>query len=219
MSKEEFEQTERNQVRRMAKRGNYEKEMIYPILDEGFLCHVSFCLGEQPFIIPTLYARVDDSIYIHGSHISRMLKTLSEGVRVSLAVTLVDGLVLARSAFHHSINYRSVVIFGTGKLVESEAEKQFGLKAISDNLLPKRWEDCREPNSKELNVTSVLKIEIEEASAKIREGMPIDDDSDMNLPVWAGILPLKQTFGMPISDEKLSTGIVIPEYLKSISES
>lgn len=219
MSKEEFEQTERNQVRRMSKRGKYDKDSIYPILDEGFICHVSFCLGEQPFIIPTLYARVDDAIYIHGSHISRMLKTLAEGVRVSLAVTLVDGLVLARSAFHHSMNYRSAVVFGTGKLVESEDEKYLALKAISDNLLSERWEDCREPNSKELNVTSVIRIEIEEASAKVREGMPIDDDSDMNLQIWAGILPIKQTFGEPKPDEQLSKEIVYPDYLKSISES
>lgn len=212
MSREEFAKTERNQVRRIAKRGKYDKETIFEILDKSFLCHISFCLNEQPFTIPTLFARVDDAIYIHGSHISRMLKTLAEGVSLCLTVTLVDGLVLARSAFHHSINYRSAVIFGTGTLVESEAEKNLALKAISDNILPERWEDCREPNPKELNVTSVIKIEIEDASAKIREGMPIDDDSDMDLPVWAGILPIKQTFGEPIPDENLSPKIQIPDY-------
>jgi hypothetical protein len=213
MNKTEFEQTSRNQVRRIAKRGKYDKETIYRILDEAFLCHVSFSIDGQPFIIPTLFARVEDSIYIHGSHISRMLKTLSEGVRICLCVTLVDGLVLARSAFHHSMNYRSAVVFGTGKLVDSEAEKLLALKAISDNLLPERWEDCRQPNAKELNVTSVIRIEIEEASAKIREGMPVDDDSDMNLPIWAGILPISQKFSKPIADEKLSAKIPLPNYL------
>jgi nitroimidazol reductase NimA-like FMN-containing flavoprotein (pyridoxamine 5'-phosphate oxidase superfamily) len=213
MSKTEFEQTERNQVRRIAKRGKYDKETIYRILDEAFLCHVSFSIDGQPFIIPTLFARVEDSIYIHGSHISRMLKTLSEGVRICLCVTLVDGLVLARSAFHHSMNYRSAVVFGRGKLVDDEAEKLLALKAISDNLLPERWEDCRQPNAKELNVTSVIRIEIEEASAKIREGMPVDDDSDLELPIWAGILPISQKFSEPVPDEKLSAKIPLPDYL------
>ncbi len=213
MNKEEFAKTERNQVRRIAKRGKYDKETIYPILDEGFLCHVSFCINEQPFIIPTLFARVEDAIYIHGSHISRMLKTLAEGVPICLSVTLVDGLVLARSAFHHSMNYRSTVIFGTGKLVTDEAEKLLALKAISDHLLPERWEDCRQPNAKELNVTSVIKIEIEEASAKIREGMPVDDKEDYDLPIWAGVLPITQTFGAPVSDGKLSKNIETPDYL------
>lgn len=214
MSKQEFTKTTRNQVRRLAKRGKYDKETIYAILDESFLCHVSFSIDDQPFIIPTLFARVEDSIYIHGSHISRMLKHLTEGVRICLSVTLVDGLVLARSAFHHSMNYRSAVVFGTGKLVENEAEKLCALKAISDHLLPARWDDVRQPSAKELNVTSVIRIEIEDASAKIREGMPIDDEADYDLPFWAGVLPISQTFGAPIADEKLSDEISLPDYLK-----
>ncbi|MCU0238888.1 MAG: pyridoxamine 5'-phosphate oxidase family protein [Pyrinomonadaceae bacterium] len=214
MNEDKFEQTPRNQVRRVAKRGKYDKETIYDILDKAFLCHISFVLDGQPFIIPTLYARVDDAIYIHGSHISRMLKHLETGEKICLAVTHVDGIVLARSAFHHSMNYRSAVIFGTGKLVESDEEKLIALKAISDNILQERWEDCREPNQKELNVTSVIKIEIETASAKIREGMPIDDDSDYNSSFWAGILPINQTFGEPIDDDKLADGIELPNYLK-----
>lgn len=213
MNKTEFEQTSRNQVRRLAKRGKYDKDIIYHILDKAFLCHVSFCIDEQPFIIPTLFARVEDSIYIHGSHISRMLKHLSEGTRICLCVTLVDGLVLARSAFHHSMNYRSVIVFGTGKLVEDESEKLLALKTISDHLLPERWENCRQPNAKELNVTSVVRIEIEEASAKIREGMPVDDKEDYELQIWAGVLPIKEDFGTPIPDEQLAKEIALPDYL------
>ena len=216
MTKLEFPRTKRNQVKRISKRGKYDKATIYPILDETFLCHVSFCINEQPFIIPTLFVRVEDSIYIHGSHISQMLKQLSEGARICVSITLVDGLVLARSAFHHSMNYRSVVVFGTGKLVENMDEKLSALNAISNQLLPRRWENCRQPNQKELNVTSVICIEIEEASAKIREGMPIDDKADYKLPIWAGVLPINQTVGEPIADEKLSAEIVIPKYIQKL---
>lgn len=217
MANHEFAKTTRNQVRRISKLGKYDKNTIYRILDKAFLCHVSFCVNEQPFIIPTLYSRSDDAIYIHGSHISRMLKHLSEGVRICLSVTLVDGLVLARSAFNHSMNYRSAVVFGTGKLVECEKEKLGALKAISDHLLPNRWEDCRPPTVKELNVTSVIKIEIEEASAKIREGMPIDDKKDYKLPIWAGVLPINQTFGEPIEDLQISKKVTLPAYLKDLT--
>ncbi len=214
----EFPQTKRNQVRRLAKRGKYDKTSIYQILDEGFLCQLAFVVDEQPFVIPTLYARVEDSIYIHGSQISRMLKTLAEGVRLCLTVTLVDGLVLARSAFHHSINYRSAIIFGSGILIENDKEKLLALKAISDRLVPHRWEDCRQPNTKELNVTSVIRIEIEEASAKIREGMPIDDQEDYDLPIWAGIVPIHKNFGPPVRDEKLSETVDLPNYLQNLME-
>ena len=214
----EFPQTELNQVRRIAKRGKYDKTSIYQILDEGFLCHLAFTVDEQPFVIPTLYARVGDVIYVHGSHISRMLKTLAEGARLCLTVTLVDGLVLARSAFHHSMNYRSAVIFGSGTLMEKDEEKLRALKAISDRLMPRRWEDCRQPNAKELNVTSVIRIEIEEASPKIREGMPIDDQEDYDLPIWAGIVPIQKNFGAPVRDEKLSDAIELPNYLHDLLE-
>ena len=210
----EFPKTERNQVRRVAKRGQYDRETIYEILDQGYLCHVGFSVGEQPFVIPTLYARIDDSIIIHGSSISRMLKNIEEGVRVCITITLVDGLVLARSAFHHSMNYRSVCVFGKGKLIEDDEDKIAALAAVSDNLLKERWEDSREPNEKELNVTSVLRIEIEEASAKIREGDPIDDAKDYDLPIWAGVLPIETKFGKPIADSKLDPDIELPDYLK-----
>lgn len=210
----DFPKTERNQVRRIAKRGKYDRKTIYKILDEGFVCHAGFVVEGQPFIIPTLYARSGDSIFIHGSAVSRMLKNLSEGVKVCVSVTLVDGLVLARSAFHHSINYRSVVVFGTGRLIESDEEKLSALKTISENALPGRFEDSRPPTQKELNVTSVIKIEIEEASAKIREGDPIDDDKDYDLDFWAGVLPIETRFGEPIADAKLDEEIELPDYLK-----
>ncbi|NNE97544.1 MAG: pyridoxamine 5'-phosphate oxidase family protein [Pyrinomonadaceae bacterium] len=210
----EFPKTERNQVRRVAKRGKYDRKTIYKILDAGYLCHVGFAVDQQPFVIPTLYARIEDSIIVHGSSISRMLKNLEKGVRVCVTVTLVDGIVLARSAFHHSMNYRSVCVFGTGRLVEDQGEKIDALKAVSDNLLENRWEDSRPPNQKELNVTSVIKIDIEEASAKIREGDPIDDASDYELPIWAGVLPIITEFGEPQADSKLSSDIDLPEYLE-----
>lgn len=210
----EFPKTERNEVRRVAKRGKYDSETINAIFDEGFLCHVGFTFNKQPFVIPTLYARIEDSIIIHGSSISRMLKNIEQGVKVCVTVTLVDGLVLARSAFHHSMNYRSVVVFGTGKLITDSNEKLEALKAVSDNLIEKRWEDCREPNDKELNVTSVIKIKIDEASAKIREGDPIDDAKDYETNYWAGVLPIESNFVEPIADSKLDDDIELPEYLK-----
>ena len=210
----DFPKTNRNEVRRLAKRGKYDRETVYKTLDEGFVCHVAFAVDEQPFIVPTLYARVEDSIFIHGSHVSRMLKNLSEGIDVCVAVTLVDGIVLARSAFNHSMNYRSVVVFGKGKLIEDDEEKLFALKAISDHVLKHRWEDCREPTEKELNVTSVIKIEIKEASAKIREGDPIDDKKDYETDFWAGVLPIETNFGKPIADAKLDDNIELPDYLK-----
>lgn len=210
----DYQKTERNQVKRVPKRGKYDHETINKILDDGFLCHVGFDLGEQPFVIPTLYARIDDSIIIHGSSISRMLKNIENGVKVCITVTLVDGIVLARSAFHHSMNYRSVVAFGTGKLIEDEAEKLEALKAVSDNILKLRWEDSRQPTTNELNVTSVLKIKIDEASAKIRRGDPIDDKKDYETKFWAGVLPVETAFGKPIADAKLNEDIELPDYLE-----
>ena len=210
----EFPKTERNEVRRVAKRGKYDRETIYGILDDGFLCHVGFALGDQPYVIPTLYARLDDSVVIHGSSVSRMLMNLEAGIDVCLTVTLVDGIVLARSAFHHSMNYRSVLVFGEGKLVDDRAVKLAALEAIANNVLPGRWEDSRQPNENELNVTSVIEIDMREASAKIREGDPIDDEKDYELPIWAGVLPIHQQFGAPIPDTRLADNIELPAYLK-----
>ena len=189
----------RNKVKRVPKRGAYDQKTVYEILDAGQIAHVSFVVDDQPFIIPTLYGRKDNVVYIHGSTASRMLKHLQEGVPCSLAVTLVDGLVLARSAFHHSMNYRSVVVFGKATITEGE-EKAEALKVISDQVIDGRWDEVREPNEKELKGTAVLRIPIEQASAKIRTGPPGDDKEDYELDIWAGVVPLKQVAGQAEED-------------------
>ena len=209
-----FPQTNRTTLKRLPKRGHFDRETIYPILDEGFICHVGFIVDGQPFVIPTGYARVDDNLYIHGSQASRMLKTLAQGIDVCVTITLVDGLVLARSAFHHSINYRSVVVFGTAQLVGDREEKIAALLALSEHFVKGRWDDVREPTEQELKATSVLSLKLEEASAKIRTGPPIDDEEDYSLPIWAGVIPLKVVAGEPINDPRLPDGIEAPEYAK-----
>jgi nitroimidazol reductase NimA-like FMN-containing flavoprotein (pyridoxamine 5'-phosphate oxidase superfamily) len=208
----DFPQTQRNTLKRLPKRGVYDRELVYRILDEGFICHVSFAVDGQPFVIPTGYARVGDQLYIHGSQVSRMLRTLAEGVNVCVAVTLVDGLVLARSAFHHSVNYRSVVIFGRAALIEDKEAKLAALFAFSEHVLPGRWDDVREPTEQELKATTVLSLRLVEVSAKVRTGPPIDDDEDYALNVWAGVLPLKLVAGEPVSDPRLPESIEPPSY-------
>jgi nitroimidazol reductase NimA-like FMN-containing flavoprotein (pyridoxamine 5'-phosphate oxidase superfamily) len=208
----DFHQTERNTLKRLPKRGVYDRELVYQILDEGFICHVSFSVDGQPFVIPTGYARIDDQLYIHGSQMSRMLRTLAQGVNVCVAVTLVDGLVLARSAFHHSVNYRSAVIFGRAAIIEDMAAKLAALFAFSEHVLPGRWDDVREPTEQELKATTVLSLPLVEVSAKVRTGPPIDDDEDYALNVWAGVLPLKLVAGEPVSDPRLPESIQPPGY-------
>ncbi|HEY6802763.1 MAG TPA: pyridoxamine 5'-phosphate oxidase family protein [Pyrinomonadaceae bacterium] len=209
-----FPQTNRTNLKRLAKRGHFDRETIYSILDEGFICHVGFNIDGQPFVIPTGYARVDDKLYIHGSQASQMLRTLAKGVDACVTVTLVDGLVLARSAFHHSMNYRSVVVFGRATLVTDPAEKNLALFAFSEQVVRGRWNDVREPTEAELIQTSVLCLPLEEVSAKVRTGPPIDDEEDYALPMWAGVLPLRLTAGDAINDPRLPDGIEVPEYLK-----
>jgi len=209
--------TERTKVKRLPARGAYDRETIYSILDEGFICHVGFNIDGQPYVIPTGYARIGDDLYIHGSAASRMLRNLSKGVDVCVTVTLVDGLVLARSAFHHSINYRSVVILGNAQLVEDREEKDKVLEAFTEHVIPGRWADIRWPNELEMKATSVLKLPIEEASAKVRTGGPKDDDEDYEMNVWAGVLPLSVNAGDPIPDEVLPEGIEVPDHVKRYS--
>ncbi len=211
---ETYTQTERTTVRRLPQRGHYERELVNAILDEGFVCHVGFVLDGQPFVIPTGYARVGDVLYIHGARASRMLKTLSEGVDVCVTVTLVDGLVLARSAFHHSMNYRSVVVFGRARAVVDEAEKLSALHAFTEHVAPGRWAEVRQPTPQELNATSVLALPLAEASAKVRTGPPIDDEEDYALPVWAGVLPLHLTTGEPIRDPRLPPDTALPAHVR-----
>ncbi len=211
--KKELVQTENTKLGRIPARGSFDKETIYSILDEAFICHVGFTVDGKTFVIPTSYGRLGDKLFIHGSSISRMMKNLSEGIDICVTVTLVDGIVLARSVFHHSMNYRSVVIFGKAKLVESNEEKMNALEAFTEHIVKGRWDDSRIPNEKELNVTTVLSLEIDEASAKIRTGDPIDDAKDYELDYWAGVVPLKLKPGEPIDDAKLGEGIEKPDYL------
>ena len=211
--KKQITPTEKTRVRRLPKRGNYDRETRNAILDEAFVCHVGFAVDGHPFVIPTGFARVGDHLYIHGSSASRMLRAISEGIDVCVTITLVDGLVLARSAFHHSINYRSVVILGKAELVDDPAEKYKAMEAFTEHIVPGRWADVRWPNELELKATTVLKLPIEEASAKIRTGGPIDDEEDYSLDVWAGVLPMNFNAGEPLRDELTASDIEVPRYI------
>ncbi len=206
--------SERIRVKRLPKRGHYDEATINAILDEGFICHVGFVADGQPYVIPTGYARVDNYLYIHGSAASRMLREIAKGVDICVTVTLIDGLVLARSAFHHSINYRSVVILGKARFIDDPEEKAKALEAITEHIVPGRWRDVRWPTELELKATSVLKLPIDEASAKIRTGPPVDDEEDHSLDVWAGVVPLSLTPGVPIPDELLAADAEIPQNVR-----
>lgn len=209
--------TPKTQVKRAPKRGHYDFETVASILDEGLVCHVGFVVDQQPFVIPTAYGRIDDKVYIHGASASRMLKSLSTGIDVCLTVTLLDGLVLARSVYHHSMNYRSVVMFGTAQTVVNPAEKMTALKAFTEHVMRGRWDDVRSPSPSELAATSVLSLPIAEASAKIRTGPPTDDAADYSLPVWAGVLPLAPAPGTPIADPQLPPEISVPSNVRNYS--
>lgn len=213
---ESFEQTSRNKVKRIPKRGHYDRTTVHGILDDACVGHVGFSLEGQPFVIPTIYGRDGDTLYLHGATTSRMLVALQEGLPVCVTVTHIDGLVLARSAFHHSMNYRSVVVFGKARLVEGD-EKLRALKVISDQILPGRWEEVRGPNAKELKATSVLALEIEQASAKIRTGPPGDEKEDYELPIWAGVLPIKSVYGTPEEDPLAKKQLDIPESIQGLA--
>ena len=208
----DFAQTKRTTLKRLPKRGSYDHKTVYAILDEAFICHVGFVVDGQPFVIPTGFARVDDQLFIHGSQASRMLRTLAGGLDVCVTVTLIDGLVLARSAFHHSINYRSVVILGRASLVEDPETKSSALLAFSEHVVPGRWQDVREPTEQELKATTVLSLPLVEVSAKIRTGPPLDDEEDYGLNVWAGVVPLQLVAKAPIDDPRLADGLNPPSY-------
>lgn len=199
--------TARTKVRRLSKRAVYDKPKVREILDEAFLCHVGFVQEDQPFVIPTLYGRSGETIYMHGSGASRMLRTLAEGVNVCVTVTLVDAYVLARSAFHHSMNYRSVTILGRARLVADVEEKLRALRIITDHVVPQRWDEVREPNDLEMRQTVVLALPLEEVSAKVRVGPPADDEEDYSRPVWAGIVPIHTRLGEPVADGRVLPGV------------
>lgn len=209
-----FPRTDLTTLKRLPARGIYDRELVYQILDEGFICHVGFAAGGQPFVIPTGYARADDRLFIHGSQASRMLRTLKTGIDVCVTITLLDGLVLARSAFHHSMNYRSVVVFGRASIIDDPEEKLRALRAFSEHVIPGRWDDVRGPNEDELKATIVLSLPLDEVSAKVRTGPPLDEIEDYELPVWAGLIPLRLTGGAPIADPRMKQGVELPSYAR-----
>ncbi len=212
-----FSKTGQNRIKRKPKRGLYDRESIYQILDEALICHVGFVENKQPYVIPINFARVEDTIVLHGAKGSRLLKHIGAGHAVCVEVTLVDGLVLARSVFNHSINYRSVVLFGRGWIIEEDREKLSALEAITEHIIPGRWREARLPNRKEMNATSVVSIKIDQASAKIRSGPPGDDEADYALPIWAGVLPLHEVSLSPVRDELMPQDLVLPEYITKYS--
>lgn len=208
---EQFEKGTKNKVVRGAKRATYDKKTVFDILDAGCICHISFVINGEPFMIPTAYGREGEYMYVHGSVKSRTMNAAKQGVPICMAVTHLDGLVLARSAFHHSANYRSVILFGQAEELETNEDKNHGLFVITENILKGRWDECRPPSKKELDITSVLKFKIESASAKVRTGGPIDETDDYKLNVWAGELPISTKYAEPIADEKLNERIVVSD--------
>jgi nitroimidazol reductase NimA-like FMN-containing flavoprotein (pyridoxamine 5'-phosphate oxidase superfamily) len=210
---EQFPQTEQNRVNRHSERGRYDKAQIYPIIDEALICHVGIVEDEQPVVIPTIHARICDTLYLHGAVASRMLKHAREGHPVCVTITLIDGIVFARSVFNHSMNYRSVVVFGHGRLVADDGEKMRALTAITEHMAKGRWAEARNPTRKELAATLVIAVPIESAAAKVRSGPPGDDEEDLSFPVWAGVLPLRQQTLAPVADPKLRGDMAVPEYI------
>ncbi len=210
---DEFQQTERTRVHRVAKRATYDKAAIYAILDEALVAHVGFIDGDQPYVLPMVFVRVGDAIYLHGSIRARMLETISAGAPVCATVTHLDGLVLARSAFHHSVNYRSVAIVGHGRAVHDGDEALAALEALTEKTTPGRWSYVRLPNEKEMKATRVVAIPLEEVSAKVRSGPPVDDDEDLDLGIWAGSVPIVTSYGTPVV---ASEGIEMPEHVRKL---
>ncbi|MNT24022.1 Pyridoxamine 5'-phosphate oxidase [compost metagenome] len=211
--------TERTTLKRLPKRGSYDRDLVNAILDEGLLCHVGFVVDGLPFVIPTAYWRIGDRIYLHGAPVSRMLTQLRQGGDVCVTVTLLDGLVLARSAFHHSMNYRSVLIFGRAEWVEGEAEKLAAMEAFMEHVVPGRAAEVRPPNPAEVAGTLILAIAIEEASAKVRSGPPVDDARDMDWPVWAGEIPVHMVGTQPEVSPDLRFELPVPAYAREYTRS
>lgn len=209
--------TPRTRIVREPQRAVYDRDAINRILDEGFICHVGFVLDGQPFVIPTSYGRHEEVLYIHGSAASRMLRNVSGGIPMCVTVTLLDGLVLARSIFNHSMNYRSVVVLGKGTAIEEPGQKLEALRLLSEHIVPGRWDEVRQPNEKELKATTILRVPITEFSAKVREGPVIDDEEDYAFPVWAGVVPLNLVTADPINDSRLAEKIAVPDYVKNYS--
>ncbi len=207
-----FAVTERTKVRRLRNRGCYDRAAVYKILDEGLVCHVGYLDGDSPRVIPTGYVRMGDNLYLHGAAANRMLRMAIQGAELCVTVTLLDGLVLARSAMHHSMNYRSVVIFGRARTVQDPEEKLMSLEAFVEHVIPGRWADVRQPSATEMKITEVIALSLDEASAKIRTGPPIDDEEDYDLDVWAGVIPLRLDARVPVADTRLDPSVRVPGY-------
>lgn len=214
--REEFEKSDLNQVKRVPRRGAYDKATVYAILDAALIGHVSFVVDGQPYVIPTLIARDADSLLLHGATTSRLMRHAAQGERLAVGVTHVDGLVLARSVFHHSVNYRSAVVFGQARPITEPAAKLEALRLFTERLVPGRWADARRPNATELQATAVVALAISAASAKVRTGPPGDDEADYQLPVWAGVLPVLSRYGIPQPDSRLAEATPIPGYLREM---
>jgi hypothetical protein len=209
----EYPRTAQNRVNRHSERGRYAKDEIYPIVDEALICHVGIVAGDQPFVIPMIHARVGDALYLHGAPASRLLQHVRAGRPICVTITLIDGVVFARAAFKHSLNYRSVVLFGNGRVVDDDAEKMAAFEAVTEHIAPGRWADARLPTRKELAATLVAAVDIDSASAKVRTGPPFDDADDLTLPIWAGVLPLALTAQTPTADERLPSIRPVPDYI------
>jgi len=209
----DFTLGDRNKVKRRPDRGHYDKETIYSIIDETMLCHIGFVQDGQPFVIPALHARKDDQLLIHGASTSRLMRHIEAGNEVSVNITILDGVVLAKTVFNQSVNYRSVVVFGKGRLIEDDDEKLRALEYLTEKIMPGVWEAARKPNATELRATSIISVAIETASAKIRSGPPKDDPEDQGIPAWAGVLPMKHVIGTPINAEYTDDSLPIPEYV------
>ena len=215
----DYKITEKNKIKRRPDRGHYDKATVYGIIDEALLCHIGFIQDGQPFVIPALHVRQDNKLLIHGASVSRMLKYIEAGNQMSISIAIVDDIVLAKAAFNQSVNYRAVVLFGKGKLIEDETEKLQALEYFTDGFMPGLWDDVRKPYKNELKATSIVAIEIEEASAKIRSTPPMDDEEDHDLPIWAGVLPIKQVIQTPVKADYTDASVPVPEYVeKYISE-
>ena len=214
---DEFAVTERTRVRRLAKRAHYDRESVHAILDQALVAHVGFVAGDQPVVLPMAFVRIDDSVFLHGSTKARMLEGISAGAPVCITATLVDDLVLARSAFHHSMNYRSVTVLGSGHAVDDE-RALLALEALTEKLTPGRWSHIRLPNEQEMKATRVVEVPMVEVSAKIRTGGPIDDDEDMLLDIWAGCVPVRTVYGSAIADPQLKSGVALPEHVRRLAK-
>ncbi len=208
-----LKKTERTKIARKPDRGRYDRETVHAIIDEALYCHVGIVVNERPVVIPTAHWRQGDRFYMHGSRVSRLIEVMAAGADICVTVTLLDGLVLARSGFHHSMNYRSVVIFGQAAPIEGREAKLAAMRAFMERIAPGRWDELRPPTEKEIAATGIVALMLDEASAKVRAGPPADDEADYAHPVWAGVVPVAESLGEPVPDPSLAPGIALPAYL------